>query len=68
MGGKRKPKVETIIPAGIVIGEYFRYYFEGWRYGRLESITGRIAKMHRPGKRDLSILITDIEIPEPKVP
>jgi hypothetical protein len=67
MGRKKKAEDVVVLPEGFpTVGSYTRYYFEGWRYGKLVAVKGRTAVLERPGKRDLSIPITDVEIPEKK--
>lgn len=62
MGGKKK--VIIALPVGFPpIGSSVRYYANGWRLGVLAFAEGRIAKIKRPGKRDLTIPIEDVEIP-----
>lgn len=64
MGRKKK---EVILPEGFPeVGSYTRYYHEGWYYGRLDKVEGGIAFMARPGKRDLKIPITDVEVSDTK--
>lgn len=63
----RKKKVEIILPVGFpAVGTFTRYYHEGWYYGRLKKVEGAVAFVERPGKRDLRIPITDVEVSEKK--
>lgn len=60
----RKKKVVEPLPAGFpAVGSYVRYYANGWRMGVLGFAEGKVAKIKRPGKRDLTIPIEDVEIP-----
>lgn len=63
----RKKKEPTPLPEGFPpIGSYVTYYWEGRRMGTLVSTDGIIAVVTRPHKRNLTIPISDVEIPEVK--
>jgi hypothetical protein len=57
-----KRKVEIPLPDGLVLGTLVRYYWEGYRVGRLDTFKNGIADIMPTGKgRHIHVPIEDVQ-------